>query len=116
MKDVKEDMNSSTILEKKLREPNQNILDNSKLMTYVNNEYLSDIVLYDDKKEKMYGHKIILSTNSFFKKLIEKDHDLKSIDLDVKRDYLMLIIEYIYTNRINIENINESNIVGKINL
>jgi hypothetical protein len=78
----------------------------------VNNEIYSDLLIISQEDEKLFGHKIILSTNSYFNKIFEEEKGISKIKIDIKKEYLLLLLDYIYSNQINTDNLNETNIIG----
>lgn len=92
-----EDMNSSI--------RSQNFVKNME--GYINNKKFSDVVIMSSEKEKIYGHKIILSRVPYFENLFNSDlmeSFQNEITIDnVSHKILLKIIKYVYTSTCSIE-------------
>lgn len=75
--------------------------------SYINNKKFSDVVLISAEKEKIYGHKIILSRVPYFENLFNSDL-MESFQNEIHIEnvsypILLKIIRYVYTSNCNIE-------------
>jgi hypothetical protein len=84
---------------------NQTFVKNME--AYINNRKFSDIVLISSDKEKIYGHKIILSRIPYFENLFNSDL-MESFQNEINVDninskILIKIVKYVYTSTCVIE-------------
>ncbi len=84
---------------------NQSFVKN--IESYIDNKKFSDIIIVTSDKERIYGHKIILSRIPYFENLFNSDlmeSFEKEIHIEnVSKKILLKIIRYVYTYTCYIE-------------
>src|SRR5689334_5766220 len=74
-----------------------------EMRQYINNKDFSDVTLVVEDKT-IFAHKAILSRSKTFDSMFQKQKDLSEVKItEVKHSIFTCILEYLYTDDINLE-------------
>ena len=91
--------------------PQSNLIQD--ISGFINNSLFSDVkLIVGTNKIEIYGHKLFLIRSSFFKAMFENEMKEKNQSLvnlpDVKYEIFLYILQYLYTDKINVKDMNIS--------